>query len=108
MKTTLLLLTAFFLIACGGEQSSNNFNCDEATGVLLSQVQPNQQINMLSPELQLLFDSMTPAVFTDGEFCNKSYNFNQFNTNTLRWCYYYDIDVNCETGIIEHIFFEGL
>lgn len=108
MKQTILILLTISIIACGEEKPNTSavaaFTCNNNTPQLLAGLQLGDNITQLSQTVQDLFARPQDySTFQSGNYCSKTFVFNQYNTTTFRWCYYKSIDTTC-SGTITNIY----
>lgn len=105
MKQLILALLTISIIACGEEKpNASDFSCNNNTPQLLADLHLGDNINQLSQPIQDLFaNPQDYSTFQSGNYCSKTFVFNQFNTTTFNWCYYKSIDTTC-SGTITNIY----
>jgi hypothetical protein len=92
----------FLLNAIGcANDTDEEFKC-ASTPTGLSEVSVGDNIS--TQGLADIFNSVTPSIYTSGDYCSENYKFSQFNKNTAGWCYYYDIDVDCNSKQVTSVF----
>jgi len=102
MRYIIILLT-LALANCAPQTSSKNGasveKCNSSIASQLSQI----RVGDLRSDHPIMA-TIAPSVYESGSYCSNNYQFDQFNVNTYDWCYYYSIDVDCDTGQITSIY----
>lgn len=95
-----LLLIILLLSGCG-EKKDESFKCAATIPADLIGLQIGDDVSTKN-----LFIHTTPQTFVSGNYCSKTFIFNQFNETNYDWCYYYSIETTCD-GIVNNIFNGG-
>lgn len=103
-----IVVAIFGLVLSCADDEKEAFKCDGAVPSLLVDLEVGSIVKgssaTVSDSTKALFEATVPDRYESGSYCNDSYDFNQFNTDTFDWCYYYAIDVDCDTNAVSSIY----
>ena len=98
---TLFIVIILLTLAIGCAEEDDKFSCGAQPSGLSSLSIGD---SVATVELQPTFQSIEPQVYQSGGFCSEGYDFQQYNKDSGGWCYYIQVDVDCDSQLVTSIY----